>query len=33
MTIDRLIRIFAGTFVLISLALGVHESPLFLRFG
>ena len=29
MTIDRLIRIFAGAFVLLSLALGVHESPLF----
>lgn len=29
MTIDRLIRIFAGTFILISLALGVEASPLF----
>jgi hypothetical protein len=30
MTIDRLIRIFAGTFILLSLALGVEASPLFL---
>jgi hypothetical protein len=29
MTVDRLIRIFAGTFILISLALGVQGSPLF----
>ena len=29
MTIDRLIRIFAGSFNLISLALGVQASPLF----
>ncbi|RZS54453.1 YgaP family membrane protein [Sphaerotilus mobilis] len=29
MTVDRLIRIFAGTFILISLALGVEGSPLF----
>ena len=29
MTIDRLIRIFAGTFILLSLALGVEGSPLF----
>ncbi len=29
MTIDRLIRIFAGSFILISLALGVEGSPLF----
>jgi hypothetical protein len=29
MTIDRLIRIFAGTFILLSLALGVEASPLF----
>jgi hypothetical protein len=29
MTIDRLIRIFAGSFILISLALGVPASPLF----
>jgi len=30
MTVDRLIRIFAGTFILLSLALGVEGSPLFL---
>ena len=29
MTIERLIRIFAGAFVLVSLALGVEASPLF----
>ena len=29
MTIDRLIRIFAGTFILLSLALGVEGSPIF----
>ena len=29
MTVDRLIRIFAGSFILISLALGVECSPLF----
>lgn len=29
MTIERLIRIFAGSFVLVSLALGVEASPLF----
>jgi hypothetical protein len=29
MTIDRLIRIFAGSFILISLALGAEGSPLF----
>lgn len=29
MTIDRLIRIFAGSFILISLVLGVEASPLF----
>jgi Protein of unknown function (DUF2892) len=29
MTVDRLIRIFAGTFILLSLALGVETSPLF----
>ena len=29
MTIDRLIRVFAGSFILISLALGVEGSPLF----
>jgi hypothetical protein len=30
MTIDRLIRIFAGSFILLSLALGVQGSPLFI---
>lgn len=30
MTVERLIRIFAGTFVLVSLALGAEASPLFL---
>lgn len=30
MTIERLIRIFAGSFILISLALGVPASPLYL---
>ena len=29
MTVDRLIRIFAGSFILISLALGVEASPVF----
>jgi hypothetical protein len=29
MTTERLVRIFAGTFVLVSLALGVPASPLF----
>jgi len=29
MTIDRLIRIFAGAFVLVSLVLGVEASPVF----
>lgn len=29
MTIDRLIRIFAGSFILVSLALGVDGSPVF----
>jgi hypothetical protein len=29
MTVERLIRIFAGAFVLVSLALGVRGSPLF----
>ncbi len=29
MTIDRLIRIFAGTFILLSLAIGVEGSPIF----
>jgi len=30
MTVERYIRIFAGLFILISLALGVEASPLFL---
>jgi len=29
MTVERLVRIFAGAFVLVSLALGVETSPLF----
>ncbi len=29
MTVERYIRIFAGTFILLSLALGVQESPIF----
>lgn len=29
MTIERYIRIFAGSFILISLALGVEASPVF----
>jgi hypothetical protein len=29
MTVNRLVRIFAGLFVLISLALGVEASPLY----
>lgn len=29
MTTERLVRIFAGSFVLVSLLLGVPESPLF----
>lgn len=29
MNIERMIRIFAGSFILISLALGVEASPLF----
>jgi len=29
MTVDRLIRIFAGSLILLSLALGVQGSPLF----
>ncbi|MCM8597647.1 MAG: DUF2892 domain-containing protein [Candidatus Accumulibacter sp.] len=29
MTTDRAVRIMAGSFVLVSLALGVPESPLF----
>lgn len=31
MTTERLIRIFAGLFVLLSLALGVQVSPLFVN--
>lgn len=31
MTTERLVRIFAGTFVLLSLALGVEASPLFVN--
>jgi hypothetical protein len=31
MTVDRLIRIFAGSFILLSLALGVQGSPLFVN--
>ncbi|MGZ5195199.1 MAG: YgaP family membrane protein [Ramlibacter sp.] len=30
MTVDRLIHIFAGTFILVSLALGIEGSPVFL---
>ncbi|KXB30752.1 sulfurtransferase [Dechloromonas denitrificans] len=30
MTTERIIRIMAGTFVLISLALGIEESPIFI---
>lgn len=29
MTVERYIRVFAGTFILLSLALGVEGSPLF----
>lgn len=29
MTIERIIRIMAGSFVLLSLALGYHGSPIF----
>jgi len=29
MTVERLIRIFAGLFILVSLALGIEGSPLF----
>jgi hypothetical protein len=29
MTVDRYVHIFAGTFILLSLALGVQGSPLF----
>lgn len=30
MTVDRLIHVFAGTAILLSLALGVEASPLYL---
>ncbi|HQR77766.1 MAG TPA: DUF2892 domain-containing protein [Burkholderiaceae bacterium] len=30
MTVDRWIRVFAGTFILVSLLLGAPASPLFL---
>jgi hypothetical protein len=30
MTVERYIRIFAGLFILVSLALGVEGSPIFL---
>ena len=30
MTVDRLIRIFAGIFILLSLALGIEGSPIFM---
>ena len=29
MTINRIVRILAGTFILLSLALGVEASPVF----
>ena len=29
MTVERFVRVFAGVFVLVSLALGVEASPLF----
>lgn len=29
MTVDRLIHVFAGAFILLSLALGIEGSPLF----
>ncbi len=29
MTVERYIRIFAGLFIMISLALGLEESPIF----
>ena len=31
MTVERLIRMFAGSFVLVSLALGVKGSPVFMH--
>jgi hypothetical protein len=30
MTVDRYVHIFAGSFILISLALGIEASPIFL---
>ena len=30
MTVDRLIHIFAGSFILLSLALGLEASPIFI---
>jgi hypothetical protein len=30
MTVERYIRIFAGLFIMVSLALGVEESPFFI---
>ena len=29
MTIDNFVHVFAGSFILLSLALGVHASPVF----
>ena len=29
MTVDNLVHVFAGTFILLSLALGVQASPIF----
>jgi len=33
MTTERLVRIFAGIFILLSLALGVDSSPIFVSAG
>jgi Protein of unknown function (DUF2892) len=33
MTTERVVRIFAGSFVLLSLALGVESSPIFVSAG
>jgi hypothetical protein len=33
MLVERIVRIFAGSFVLISLALGVEASPLYVHAG
>lgn len=33
MSVERIVRIFAGSFVLISLALGVGASPLYVHAG